>query len=396
LFNKIHTLSRTFGIGPGEAYSLLASLTFDGFIEHFLLAVCSGARSVGFPGLEQLGPREIWDILVRNRVDYLNCTPALMRLLVQHAPPTVPCTRFVLGGDRVDQKLVEAIFRLRPDATVWNTYGPTEATIDATACALTADSDHGYVPIGKPLPNYRIYILSEALMPQPIGVAGEIHIGGTGLARGYLHRPDLTAERFLPDPFVPGQRMYKTGDIGRFRADGNIEFVGRNDFQVKVRGYRIETGEIEAALASHPDVSDGCVVALPDPSGDKRLVAYWTPRHSACETGAAAIRAHLSEQLPHHMIPAAFVRLEALPLTRNGKLDRKALPEPESDAYAAAAYEPPAGALEETLAQIWAECLGLERVGRHDNFFELGGHSLLAARVIALVRDRLGAELPLS
>jgi acyl carrier protein len=264
-------------------------------------------------------------------------------------------------------------------------------------CATLArwPGGEGAPPIGRPIPNTRVYVLDGGGEPVPVGVAGELHIAGEGLARGYLGRPELTAEKFIADPFgAAGARMYRSGDRVRWRADGQIEFLGRIDGQVKLRGFRIELGEIEARLREHPAVREAAATVREDAPGERRLVAYFTAQG---EDGAdtAALRAHLSARLPDYMVPAAFVRLDALPLTANNKLDRRALPAPEGEAFAAAAYEPPAGALEETLAQIWAECLGLERVGRHDNFFELGGHSLLAARVIALVRERLGAELPL-
>ena len=234
-----------------------------------------------------------------------------------------------------------------------------------------------------------------------MGVIGEMYIGGAGVARGYLKRPELTAERFVPDPFVeePGARMYRTGDLGRWLADGKIEFVGRNDYQVKIRGFRIELGEIEARLAEHAKVREAVVLAREDTAGEKRLVAYYTASDigeaEAASVGAERLRAHLSAVVPDYMVPAAYVRLERLPLTPNGKLDRKALPAPEQDAYAVRGYEAPVGEMETKLAEVWAEVLKLEKVGRHNNFFELGGHSLLATRVISRIREVFHVELPL-
>ena len=254
----------------------------------------------------------------------------------------------------------------------------------------------GAIPIGRPIANTQIYILDGHGEPVPMGVAGEIYIGGAGVARGYLNRPELTAERFVRRSVCRRwrARMYRTGDLGRWLADGNIEFLGRNDFQVKIRGFRIELGEIEARLSGLRRVREAVVLAREDEPGDKRLVAYFT---SAEEIDRLrTLRAHLAATLPDYMVPAAYVRLEALPLTPNGKLDRKALPAPEEDACTARGYEAPQGETEEKLAAIWAGVLKLERVGRHDNFFELGGHSLLAVRVISRLRQVLGVEVALA
>jgi hypothetical protein len=272
-------------------------------------------------------------------------------------------------------------------------YGPTETTIWSTAEPVRGDSaGGGQVPVGRPVANTRVYILAEWGEPVPVGVAGELHIGGAGVVRGYLGRPEQTAERFVADPFSadPGARLYRTGDLARWRPDGTIEFLGRTDFQVKVRGYRIELGEIEARLAEHVDVREAVVLAREDVPGDQRLVAYFV---GAADT--ESLRAHLSTALPEHMVPAAYVRLETLPLTPNGKLDRKALPAPEGDAYASREYEAPEGKIEVALAEIWAELLRVERVGRRDNFFELGGHSLLAVQVVSRVRQSIGVDLAL-
>jgi hypothetical protein len=275
---------------------------------------------------------------------------------------------------------------------VINLYGPTEATIDSTSHVCVPD---GRAPaIGRPIANARIYVLDARGEPAPVGVAGELYVGGAGVARGYLDRAGLTAERFVADPFSPesGARMYRTGDLGRWRADGTLEFLGRTDFQVKIRGFRIELGEIEARLAEHASVREAVVLAREDTPGDRRLVAYVVGEETA---GAEALRAHLGRTLPAYMVPAAYVRLDALPLTPNGKLDRRALPAPEGDAHAARAYEAPVGKVEQALAGIWAELLGVERVGRGDDFFMLGGHSLLAVQMISRVRQGMEVELPL-
>ena len=238
-----------------------------------------------------------------------------------------------------------------------------------------------------------MYVLDERLRPVPVGVAGELYIGGVQVGRGYLNRPELSAERFVRDPFStdPGARLYKTGDLGRWRADGAIEYLGRNDFQVKLRGLRIELGEIEARLAEVPGVQEVAVLAREDQPGDQRLVAYTTG-----EATADALRAHVEQHLPSYMVPAAYVGLPSFPLSPNGKLDRKALPAPDGPAYASRAYEAPQGELEALLAALWQQLLQREQVGRHDNFFELGGHSLLAVRLVSRLRKARGVDLPLA
>jgi thioesterase domain-containing protein/acyl carrier protein len=275
-----------------------------------------------------------------------------------------------------------------------NAYGPTETTITATAFEIAPNATDQRVPIGRPLANRAIYILDQHGHPVPIGVHGHLHIGGAGLARGYLNRPDLTAEKFIPDPFraEPGARMYKTGDLARYRPDGNIEFLGRVDHQVKIRGYRIELGEIEAVLGQHPAVREAVVLAREDAPGEKRLVAYVVADSTADE-----LRRFLKDKLPEYMVPAVVVLLEALPVTPNGKVDRRALPVPDrSRPELEKAFVAPRDDLELQLAHIWEEVLGVRPVGVTDNFFELGGHSLLAVRLFALIEKRLGRKLPLT
>jgi amino acid adenylation domain-containing protein len=303
--------------------------------------------------------------------------------------------RLLFGGEQVRAELVRQVVRRHPRCRFVHVYGPTEAVTFSTSRELRTELESGPIPIGRPIANMRAYVLGADGSLLPAGAAGELWIGGEGLARGYLNRPELTAARFVADPFgAPGGRMYRTGDRARWRRDGQLEFLGRVDDQVKLRGYRIEPGEIEARLTEHGLVREAVVVLREDRPGERRLVAYYVAS-SPGAAEAAVLRGHLSAVLPDYMVPAAYVELERLPLTANGKLDRRSLPAPESAAYGLTAYAAPQGDTEEALARIWAECLGHERVGRHDNFFDLGGHSLLAAQVIALVRDRLGLELPL-
>ena len=319
-------------------------------------------------------------------------------------PPSVRLV--IIGGEkalaeRVAQWHAHTAQTARP-ARLINTYGPTEATVVATLCELHPAASHDLVtrsevPIGRPLGNALIYILDGSLNPLPIGVPGELHVGGSGLARGYINRPDLTSERFIPDPFrdAPEARLYKTGDIARWRSDGNIEFLGRVDDQVKIRGYRVELGEIEALLGQHPALRGTAVLARMDASGRERLVAYVVPHQRPAPT-ARELGGYLKKRLPEYMVPPAFVTLDSLPLTPSGKVDRRSLPAPGlSDIRAENAYAEPRTPVEEQLVEIWEEVLGLKRVGIHDDFFELGGHSLLATRVVSRVREVFRVELPL-
>jgi hypothetical protein len=242
-------------------------------------------------------------------------------------------------------------------------------------------------PIGRPIANARIYLLDEWGNPVPQGVTGEIYIGGAGVARGYWRRAGLTAQRFVADPYgQAGERLYRTGDLGRYLEEGEIEYLGRNDAQVKIRGYRIELGEIEQRLSGQPQVREAVVLAREDSPGEKRLVAYYTERGGEGSVSAQELRGYLGRQLPEYMVPAAYVRMESLPLTANGKLDRGRLPAPQGEAYERGRYEEPQGEIERQLAQIWSQVLQVERVGRWDSFFELGGHSLLAIRVLERMR----------
>jgi acyl-coenzyme A synthetase/AMP-(fatty) acid ligase/aryl carrier-like protein len=296
-------------------------------------------------------------------------------------------SRVFSSGEALPYELKERFFK-RLDADLHNLYGPTEASVDVTYWQCEPSGDDHVVPIGRPIANTQIHLLDRRLEPVPLGVSGELHIGGIGLGRGYLDRPELTAEKFIPNPFSEeaGARLYKSGDLAHYRADGYVEFLGRIDDQVKIRGVRIELGEIEEALSQHPSVREAVVLAREDQPGEKRLVAYLVAM-SGEVIDAAELRGFLKEHLPEYMAPAAYVALSELPLMSNGKLDRKALPTPERDAYASRGYEAPIGEVETALAQVWAEALGLERVGRHDNFFAMGGHSLLAIVLIERMRQ---------
>jgi arthrofactin-type cyclic lipopeptide synthetase B len=293
--------------------------------------------------------------------------------------------RVMCSGEALPGSLVRRFKLQLTGSELHNLYGPTEAAVDVTAwnCAGPIEQTPDNTPIGKPIANTRLYILDAQQQPLPQGVIGELYIAGVQVARGYLNRPELSAERFLDDPFHPNGRMYRTGDVARYRPDGNIEYLGRNDDQVKIRGLRIELGEIQARLAQIEGVQEAVVVAREDVPGDKRLVAYYTGERLEIDV----LRSHLLEHLPDYMVPAVFVHLDALPLSPNGKLDRKALPAPDRQALKTREYEAPVGDVEITLARLWAELLNVERVGRHDHFFELGGHSLLAVSLIGRLRQ---------
>ncbi|HEX6911111.1 MAG TPA: amino acid adenylation domain-containing protein [Longimicrobium sp.] len=382
-----------FGIGARDTVLQRTSISFDASVWELWTPLAAGARMLLLPPAAGRDPRAIGEVLRRGGVTVAQFVPALLQAVLDELPEgaRLPCRAVFCGGDALPARLV-AQAQARGVGQVVNLYGPTEATIDTTF-HVCRDGD-GEPPIGAPVGNARVYVLDRAGRPAPVGVAGELYVGGAGLARGYRGRAALTAERFVPDPFggQPGARLYRTGDLARWLPDGTLAFLGRTDFQVKVRGFRIELGEIEARLAEHPGVREAVVLAREDRPGERRLVAYVVGDETA---GADALRAHLGQTLPEHMVPAACVRLERLPLTPNGKLDRRALPAPEDDGLARRGYAAPVGEVEAAVAQIWAELLGVERVGRWDHFFELGGHSLWAVRLLSRVRQRLDVEVGL-
>jgi acyl-CoA synthetase (AMP-forming)/AMP-acid ligase II len=298
----------------------------------------------------------------------------------------------IIGGEKAQREGVEGWQeRVRASVRLVNTYGPTEATIVATMCdvPVTIDGESFEVPLGRPLPNVEVYICDKQMQPVPVGVTGELYIGGEGLARGYRNRPELTAERFIPHPFgrARGERLYRTGDLGRYRVDGQIEFMGRSDNQVKVRGFRIELGEIEAALNQHRKVRSCVVISHERAIGDSQLVAYVVAQRETAPT-VTELREHLKNNLPDYMIPATFMILDSFPLTSSGKLDRRALPAPQSGrSESDSPFVAPRTPTEKELCEIWRELLKVERVSVYDNFFELGGHSLLLTRMASSIRN---------
>jgi amino acid adenylation domain-containing protein len=378
-----------------DAIAQASNASFDAATFEIWGALLAGARLVHISKDALLSPVLLARAIQLNRITTLFVTTALFHQIACDAVEAFSGLRYLLfGGERAEPRWVKRVLNeVRLDHLL-HVYGPTETTTFATWHEVKAVEEERAVPIGRPIANTQVYLLDASGEPVPIGVTGEIYIGGAGVARGYLNRPELTAERFLPDPFVfkPGARMYRTGDLARRLPDGNIEFIGRIDFQVKIRGFRVELGEIEARLAGYPGVRAAAVIARSDSAGDKRLVAYFaTPADQQITAGQ--LRAHVAASLPEHMIPAAFVRLDSMPLTANGKVNPAALPAPEADSLAAEAYEPPRNEMEKMLARVWSEILGVERIGRNDNFFALGGHSLSAARIVARLQQTFGMEV---
>ncbi|CAJ5155011.1 syringomycin synthetase [Burkholderia pseudomallei] len=398
--NRLWWMQQTYALDERDAVLQKTPFSFDVSVWEFFWPLMSGARLVIAKPEGHKDPAYLSELIDRERVTTLHFVPSMLQAFLEDEGAARGCgsvKRVMCSGEALPPSLVKRFYRCLPDARLHNLYGPTEAAVDVTAWACDAEEGGASVPIGRPIANTRIYVLDEYGQPVPRGVAGELYIGGVQVARGYLNRPELTRERFVDDPFVAGGRLYKTGDLARWRTDGSLEYLGRNDFQVKIRGFRIELGEIEAQLAKVAGVREAVVLAreaAPDTkrhaasnensasnSGEKRLVAYYTG-----DADATALRAQAAQHLPSYMVPSAYVRLDAWPLTPNGKLDRHALPAPADDAYARAEYEAPQGAKEEALAAIWKDLLPVERISRHDNFFELGGHSLLAITLIEHMR----------
>jgi amino acid adenylation domain-containing protein len=368
-----------FGAGPGDAVLQFASPSFDASVFDLAMGLLTGARLVLTSADRRLPGPALTELLARRGITHLHVAPSVLALLEPADVP--PGMAVIVGGEAFPADLAA---KWAPGRVLVNVYGPTEATVYATATDdLTAT---GTPPIGRAIPDARLHVLDGALRPVPPGITGELYLAGPGLARGYLNRPGTTAERFVANPFgEPGDRMYRTGDLVRRRRDGNLEYLGRADGQVKVRGFRIETGEVEAVLAEHADVARAVVVVREDRPGDPRLVAYLVT-----ESPTPVLRDWLAERLPAHLVPSSFVVLDAIPVTPNGKTDRAALPAPD----VAPAGRAPQNAREVALCGLFAEALGLERVGVDDGFFELGGHSLLAVKLMSRIRTALGADLP--
>jgi len=392
--NHMFWMQRVYQFGAADVILQKTPFSFDASVWEFHAPLLAGGRlAMASPSWQQNFAVLVEEIK-RYDVTVLQLVPSLLyALLAEHDLASCTTLRHVFcGGEALTSELAKR-FHESMSADLHNLYGPTEATIDATWHDLSRE-DNGLIPIGRPVDNATMYILDEHLQPVPIGVPGELHIGGRGLARGYLDRPELTEEKFIANPFGAG-RLYKTGDLARFQPDGTLHYLGRIDFQVKLRGFRIELGEIEEALLAQPTVREAAVLVREDLPGQQRLVAYLVPQ--AGELDAVALRAALKADLPEYMVPAAYVTLDRLPLSPSGKVDRRALPVPDEAGYIReSAYVAPRDAFEKQLAAIWAQLLGVEQVGIRDNFFDLGGHSLIAVRMIGEISRRLGMSLPLA
>ncbi len=412
--NHMHWMRRALPLTEQDTVLQKTVFTFDASIWELFVPLFTGAKLVmARPGGQQYSSYLV-EAMLEHNVTVLQLVPSMLTVLLGE-PRLEECRslrRMCVGGEALTVALVQRYYQ-HLNTELVNLYGPTEAAIETIffECdrAEIEQQSGGSVPIGRPIPNIKVYVLDERLNPTPCGVAGELHIGGVCLGRGYLNRPDLTAERFIPDPLsgVEGQRLYKTGDSARILADGTVEFLGRLDQQVKLRGYRIELGEIESVLNAHPQVRESVAIVREDTPGDQRLIAYFVPRselldQTETETNGSnpapdaltttALQNYLRARLPEYMVPLTFVALERLPTLPNGKIDRKTLPAPDKRANT---YVAPRNQTEERLAEFWSEILGVERVGVNDNFFDLGGHSLLATQAISRIRETFQTDLSL-
>jgi amino acid adenylation domain-containing protein len=381
---------------PGDRIGHAAAPSFDAAVWEIWAPLANGGTLVVIDRDDLLAPQRLGALIREKRITGLFLTTALFNQVAHEAPEILsPLRHLLTGGEAADPASFRRVLQACPSTRLVNIYGPSEnTTFSAWHCVRSVPAGAATVPIGRAVANTAVYVLDHALRPVPSGVPGELYVGGEGLSRGYLGRPALTAERFMPDPFAagPGARMYRTGDRVRWHG-GVLEFLGRVDDQVKIRGFRVEPGEIAAALLEHPDVGEAAVVAREDAPGERRLVAYVAPAPWRT-LSVAVLREHLGRRLPAWMVPAAFVVLDALPRTPGGKVDRRGLPAPDAGAHHDAAFVAPETETEASVAEIWREVLNLERVGATEDFFDLGGHSLKATRILTRVSARLGVELP--
>ena len=397
ILNRLLWMQREYQLTAEDRILQKTPFSFDVSVWEFFWPLMAGATLVVARPEGHKDSAYLRDLIIKEGVTTLHFVPSMLQIFLEEEgiERISSLKRVICSGEALSVEVQNRFFA-RLSAGLHNLYGPTEAAVDVTYWACRPDDDRHTVPIGRPVANTQIYILDPDMRPVPVGVAGELHIGGIQLARGYHNREELTREKFIPDPFSddPQDRLYKTGDLATFMSDGNIEFLGRIDHQVKIRGFRIELGEIETALLRHPHIKECVVVAHKDAGGNDSLVAYLVA--DGGEPKLDEVRAFLLESLPDYMVPAVMMVIESMPLSPNGKLDRRALPEPQaSRSGLSSEYASPRTPLEEQLVEIFKELLGLDRVGIHDNFFQLGGHSLQAIRLISRIRADLSVDLPL-
>ncbi|MBD2690475.1 non-ribosomal peptide synthetase [Anabaena catenula] len=399
LCNRLLWMQDTYQLTASDRVLQKTPFSFDVSVWEFFWPLLTGASLViAKPGGHQ-DSRYLVELIAQEKITTLHFVPSMLQVFLEETDLEKCGTikQVICSGEALSFDLQKRFFE-RLNAELHNLYGPTEAAIDVTYWACQLNSNQKIVPIGRPIANIQIYILDKHLQPVPIGVSGELHIGGVGLARGYWNKPELTQEKFIASPFESAQFLYRTGDLARYLPNGNIEYLGRIDHQVKIRGFRIEVGEIETLLAKHPEIQESVVALKEDDLGEKRLVAYIVSKQNKLTTNelASKLQKFLQQKLPDYMIPSAFVLLEALPLTPNGKLDRRALLTPDwSQRNLEQNYISPRTPVEEIIANTWTQVLGVEQVGVNDNFFELGGHSLLATQLISRLRQVFQIELPL-
>lgn len=394
--NAAHSTWARFGYyqKPVGRFLLLSSFAFDSSVAGIFWTLSQGGCLRLPEEGHQCDPLILEKEIAKKGVTHLLCLPSFYQLLLEQGGPRLGSLQVVIvAGEVCPPGLVNRHYKTLPHVALFNEYGPTEGTVWSTVYRCK-DEREERISIGRPISNACAYVLDQCLQPVPIGIKGELYIGGIGLARGYLNRPELTAERFIPNPFgEAGNRLYRIGDLARYKPDGNIEYLGRIDHQIKIRGYRIELGEVEAVLLRHPQVKEAVTAAREDMPGDSRLVAYVVGKEPI--PAVRELRAYLKEILPEYMVPVAFMFLEALPLAPNGKIDRTALPVPDVEAQFTHQYVAPRTATEEILAKIWAQVLGVGQVGIHDSFFDLGGYSMLAVQLTFRIREAFGVDMPL-
>ena len=388
LNNFLAAMQQTLQLSALDRFAAITTVAFDIAALELFLPLIKGARVVLASRDHVASPSAMLELVETAGVTIMQATPALWQMMAMHDLARLASVRVLVGGEALPQPLAEAL--CEHAAAVMNLYGPTETTVWSTLADVQTSKPPS---IGTPIANTQVYILDQALRPVPPGVSGDLWIAGHGLARGYHRQPGLTAARFVANPFDPaGARMYRTGDLARWSHAGEIEFLGRADFQIKLRGFRIEPGEVEHALTRHPAVREAVVTVREDRPGDKRLVGYVVADSGVEMPAAWQLQQFVRERLPDYMVPSALVTLSSIPLTANGKVDRRRLPRPEANR---AAYRAPETSREVALCGLFAEILGVERVGVDDDFFALGGHSLLATRFAARARSDLGVEIPI-